>query len=286
MILNQIKLKELIKIWLEEDIGFGDVTTHATIPNENNGIGLIGAKSQGVIAGLPIVQAIFSEVDPQLEFKPLVEEGQWVEKGTVLAEVNGKVASILTGERVALNVIQRMSGIATKTYRLVQAAKQGNPNIRIADTRKTTPGLRMIEKYAVTVGGGTSHRYGLFDAVLIKDNHIKASGGILKAVEQARKAIPHTMTIEVEVESIPQVLEALEAKADIIMFDNMSIKLMKEALSLIGDQALTEASGGIMIDNIADIAALGVDVISMGSLTYSVEALDISLDLFDRKDRD
>jgi nicotinate-nucleotide pyrophosphorylase (carboxylating) len=283
MILNQSKLRQQVKEWLDEDVGAGDITSYATIPQHTKGKGIIYSKANGIIAGIPILKAIFAEVDLDIEVIPKVEDGYPLEKGSVIAELSGDLRSILTGERVALNILQRMSGIATKTNHLVQEAKKGNPNARIVDTRKTTPGLRMIEKYAVVVGGGHSHRYGLYDAVLIKDNHIKAAGGLNEAIFRARQIIPHTMTIEVEVETIAQVMEALEAKPNIIMFDNMSVDQMREAISLIGDQALTEASGGITIDNISTIAALGVDVISMGSLTYSVEVLDISLDLFEKK---
>jgi nicotinate-nucleotide pyrophosphorylase (carboxylating) len=283
MILNQSKLKEQIKQWLDEDVGFGDITTQVTVPKEVEGKGMMYAKADGVVAGIPVVKAVFAEVDPSIKVIPQTEEGQQIEKGTILVELEGRLQSILEGERVALNVMQRMSGIATRTRQVVDAAKKSNPNVRVVDTRKTTPGLRMIEKYAVSVGGGHSHRYGLFDAVLIKDNHIKGAGGLKEAVTNARELIPHTMTIEVEVENIQQVHEALESKADIIMFDNMSPEQMKEAVRLIGDQAKTEASGGITIDNIESIAALGVDIISLGSITHSVKVMDISLDLFEKK---
>lgn len=286
MFLHPNHLQTLVRQWLEEDIGPGDITSLITIPADLHGKGLIGSKAQGIFAGIPVIDAVFREIDPTVFVEPKVRDGDRLEKGTIIAEIHGNVRSILQAERVALNIIQRLSGIATKTHRLVQAAKQGNPNVRVVDTRKTTPGLRMLEKYAVCVGGGNSHRYGLYDAVLIKDNHIKAAGGLKQAVEMARKAIPHTMTIEVEVENMSMVMEALEAKADIIMFDNMSIPQMREAVQVIGDKAVTEASGGINIHNIAEISALGVKIVSMGSLTYSVESLDISLDLFERKTSD
>lgn len=283
MILNERKLRRQVQEWLEEDVGIGDITSMTTVDESLKGTGIIHAKSQGILAGIPVLQAVFREVDPELEVVVRAQDGEPLQKGTVIAEITGKVRSILTAERVALNIVQRLSGIATKTKAMVEAAKRGNPDVRVVDTRKTTPGLRMVEKYAVAVGGGHSHRFGLYDAVLIKDNHIKAAGGIFLAVQRARKAIPHTMTIEVEVESIPQVKEALEAKANLIMFDNMPLEEMKEAVRIIGGRALTEASGGITIDNIAQVAATGVDMISLGSLTYSVQALDISLDLNERK---
>jgi nicotinate-nucleotide pyrophosphorylase (carboxylating) len=283
MILNERQLRRQVQEWLEEDVGIGDMTSMTTVDESLRGTGIIHAKSEGVLAGIPVLQAVFREVDPELEVAVLAQDGERLQKGTVIAEISGKVRSILTGERVALNIIQRLSGIASKTDEMVRAAKLGNPNVRVVDTRKTTPGLRMVEKYAVAVGGGHSHRYGLYDAVLIKDNHIKAAGGIIPAVQKARAAVPHTMTIEVEVESIPQVMEALEAKTNLIMFDNMPLEEMREAVKIIAGRALTEASGGIGMDNIAQVAATGVDMISLGSLTYSVQALDISLDLFERK---
>lgn len=283
MVLNSSQLKEQVKQWLTEDIGVGDLTSMVTIPEKSIGSGIIYTKEEGILAGIPVLEAIFLEADPTIQFSPRLKDGQKISAGDVIAEVFGNVHSLLATERVALNILQRLSGIATKTKRMVVEAQKGNPNVRVADTRKTTPGLRMVEKYAVAVGGGYSHRYGLYDAVLIKDNHIKASGGIQKAVEEARKKIPHTMTIEVEVETIQQVKEAIQAKPDIIMFDNMSLELMEEALKLINGQYITEASGGITIDNIAEVAAIGVDIISIGSLTYSVDALDISIDLSEKK---
>jgi nicotinate-nucleotide pyrophosphorylase (carboxylating) len=283
MMLNESILREQVRRWLEEDVGAGDVTSYVTIPATLEGKAVIYGKENGIVAGLPVIKAIFSELDSDVSVVAKVEEGQALEAGDVIVELNGNIHSILKGERVALNILQRLSGIATRTNQVVLAAKQGNPNIKIVDTRKTTPGLRMVEKYAVTVGGGFSHRYGLYDAVLIKDNHIKAAGGIKEAITSARKKVPHTMTIEVEVETISQVIEALEAGPDIIMFDNMPLDDMRSAIDLIGNQAITEASGGITLENISTIAATGVNVISLGSLTYSVKALDISLDLFEKK---
>lgn len=283
MFMNPHQLQQQVRQWLEEDVGPGDVTCDATIPAELQGKAIMHAKTEGIFAGLPVLTAVFHEVDAALEVKPFIQDGDRISKGTILAEIYGSVHSILKAERVALNIVQRLSGIATKTNRLAERAKAGNPNVRLVDTRKTTPGLRMLEKYAVRVGGGSNHRYGLYDAVLIKDNHIKAAGGIRQAVTMARKAIPHTMTIEVEVENLEQISEALEAKADIIMFDNMPLDMMRRSVERIGKAAVTEASGGITIDNIMEVAAIGVDVISMGSLTYSVEALDISLDLYGKK---
>jgi len=274
-----------IRLWLEEDVGAGDITSMATIPAGSESRGIIHVKEDGVICGLPVAAAVFAEVDPSLAFTPRCGEGARVSRGDVVAEVYGSTRSILRGERLALNLLQRMSGIATRT-RAFADALEGAP-VRLVDTRKTTPGHRMLEKYAVRVGGGHNHRYGLYDAVLIKDNHIKASGGIAKAVAAAREFIPHTMKIEVETESLAQVEEALEAGADIIMLDNMETGLMAEAVRLIkarSPRTIVEASGGVTLETVGQIARTGVDVISVGSLTHSIRALDISLDLNERKE--
>ncbi|MET3549925.1 nicotinate-nucleotide pyrophosphorylase (carboxylating) [Paenibacillus favisporus] len=273
-------LVESIRLWLREDVGSGDVTTLSTIPAGHESKGIIHAKEDGVVAGLPVSELVFQVVDPALTFTPQVSEGDFVKKGTVLAVVEGSTHRILTGERLALNLLQRLSGIATRTRSFVDAL-EGLPT-RLVDTRKTTPGHRMLEKYAVRVGGGANHRFGLYDAVMIKDNHIKGAGGIRQAVERARAFIPHTMTIEVETESLDQVEEALEAGADIIMLDNMSQDLMKEAVRRIkakSPHVTVEASGNVSLKTVKGIAACGVDVISVGRLTYSFDSLDISLDL-------
>lgn len=273
-----------LRLWLEEDIGMGDVTTMTTIPAEQQSKAVIHVKDQGIVAGLPVAQAVFALVDPALRFEAKAQEGQLVSYGTVLAEVSGSTRSILLGERLALNLMQRMSGVATRTRQYVDAI-EGLP-VRLVDTRKTTPGHRLLEKYAVRVGGGHNHRFGLFDAVMIKDNHIKGSGGIVQAIESARAQIPHTMKIEVEVESMEQLEQALTAKPDIIMLDNMTPQQMREAVVRMKSQAphiLVEASGSVTLETIRSIAETGVDVISVGRLTYSVQALDISLDLNDRK---
>ncbi|WP_152395753.1 carboxylating nicotinate-nucleotide diphosphorylase [Paenibacillus guangzhouensis] len=277
-------LRDQIRAWLQEDIGTGDVTTAFTIPAGTQSKGIIHAKEAGVIAGIPVAQLVFEIVDPTLICYAQVEDGQYVDKGTTLLIVEGSTHSILTGERLALNLMQRLSGIATKTRKFVDAL-EGLPT-RLVDTRKTTPGHRALEKYAVRVGGGANHRFGLYDAVMIKDNHIKGAGGIKPAVERARMNIPHTMKIEVEVENFDQLEEALEAQADIIMFDNMSPSRMAEAVRLVKSRAphiVTEASGGITLESIREKAESGVEVISVGGLTYSVAALDISLDLNEKK---
>lgn len=278
-------LVESIRLWLKEDVGSGDVTTGVTIPAGHESKGIIHAKDAGVIAGMPVAQLVFEVVDPLLTFTPLVKDGEMVAKGTVLAEVEGSTHSILTGERLALNLLQRLSGIATRTRTFVDAL-EGLP-VRLVDTRKTTPGHRMLEKYAVRAGGGANHRFGLYDAVMIKDNHIKGAGGIAQAVSRARANIPHTMTIEVETESLEQVEEALAAGADIIMLDNMAPDMMKEAVRRIKAKAphvKTEASGNVSLQTVRSIAQSGVDVISVGRLTYSFESLDISLDLGAKKE--
>ncbi|MDK8184121.1 carboxylating nicotinate-nucleotide diphosphorylase [Paenibacillus sp. UMB4589-SE434] len=282
--IERLALREQIAAWLKEDIGTGDVTTAFTVPQGQQSKGIIHAKEDGIIAGLPVAEAVFEVVDPHLTFHALVQEGERVQKGTILAEVVGSTHSILTGERLALNLMQRMSGIATKTAVFVQAL-EGLP-VRLVDTRKTTPGHRALEKYAVRVGGGANHRFGLYDAVMIKDNHIKGAGSIRDAVSRAREHIPYTMKIEVETESMDQVQQAIQAGADIIMLDNMSSSNMQEAVKVIREQVphvLIEASGGVTLETIREKALSGVDVISVGALTYSFNALDISLDLNEKK---
>ncbi|WP_438448976.1 carboxylating nicotinate-nucleotide diphosphorylase [Gorillibacterium sp. sgz5001074] len=284
--LNLQKLENQIRLWLEEDIGTGDITTMTTVPLDQESKGILHVKEGGIVAGIPVAAAVFRVVDPELEFRPMVADGDRVEKGTVLAEVHGNTRSILLGERLALNLMQRLSGIATRTRQYVDAL-EGLP-ARLVDTRKTTPGHRMLEKYAVRVGGGHNHRFGLYDAVMIKDNHIKGAGGIPQAVAAARSQIPHTMKIEVEVENFNQLQQALEAGADIIMLDNMKPADMKEAVRFMKEKSphiLIEASGSVTLETIKSIAETGVDVISVGRLTYSVHALDISLDLNERKDQ-
>lgn len=279
------ELVQSIKAWLREDVGSGDVTTQMTIPVGHESKGIIHAKEDGIICGIPIAELVFEIVDPTLSFTALVEEGQAVTKGTVIIEVEGSTHAILTGERLALNLMQRLSGVASRTASFVQVL-DGLPT-RLVDTRKTTPGHRMLEKYAVRVGGGFNHRFGLYDAVMIKDNHIKGAGGIRQAVGRARKNIPHTMSIEVETENLEQVEEALAACADIIMLDNMSNEMMKQAVARIKAKAphvKTEASGNVSLETVRGIAETGVDVISVGRLTYSFSSLDISLDLNAKKE--
>ncbi|WP_063567560.1 carboxylating nicotinate-nucleotide diphosphorylase [Paenibacillus sp. O199] len=287
MILNGYNegLIESIKNWLREDVGAGDVTTNVTIPAGSQSKAVIHAKDNGIIAGITVAELVFQVVDPGLAFTPMVKDGDAVTHGTILAEVEGSTHSLLTGERLALNLLQRMSGIATRTRTYVDALE--GLSTRLVDTRKTTPGHRLLEKYAVRVGGGANHRFGLYDAVMIKDNHIKGAGGITEAVQRARAVIPHTMTIELETENMEQVREALQAGSDIIMLDNMHPDRMREAVALIREQAphvKVEASGNVSLNTIRGIAESGVDVISVGRLTYSFESLDISLDLNEKKE--
>lgn len=275
--LNFRSIDPLIELALAEDIGIGDITTESTLSPSQQGMGTIIAETGGVIAGLPIAQRVFDKIDPSLDFRTLVADGERVEAMTQIATVKGRATSILTGERTALNFLQRLSGTATLTAQFV--ATTAKYNVKIIDTRKTTAGWRAIQKYAVRVGGGYNHRFGLYDGVLIKDNHIIAAGGVAQAVKMARSAVPHTMKVEIEVETLDQVEEALHAGADILLLDNMSVELMRAAVEKIAGRAVTEASGGITLDKVEAVAATGVDLISVGALTHSVMPLDISMDL-------
>ncbi|MHB8962193.1 MAG: carboxylating nicotinate-nucleotide diphosphorylase [Saccharofermentanales bacterium] len=268
-------LDEIINRALLEDIGNGDITTLATVTEDTRIEGHFIAKEPGIICGLPIVKRIFEILDSSIKIQFNVKEGESVMKGQVIAVIYGSARWILTGERVALNFLQRLSGIATRTQEAVLQI-EGTKAV-IADTRKTTPGLRSTEKYAVRIGGGSNHRFNLADGVLIKDNHIKAAGGIAQAIARTRAYAPHLMKIEVEVESFEQIEEALKAKADVIMLDNMSIDEMKQAVGIIGGRALVEASGNMGEKDLRAVAETGVDIISIGALTHTVHAMDISL---------
>jgi nicotinate-nucleotide pyrophosphorylase (carboxylating) len=275
--LNPIAVEDLVRRALLEDIGPGDITTEATIPAGKLCTAVVLAKEEGVVCGHPVAQAVFRTLDPTVTYEILVPEGSAVTPGTPVARVSGEARSILTAERVALNFMQRMSGIATTTRKLADKIKYYHA--RLVETRKTTPGLRLIEKYAVRVGGALNHRYGLHDAILIKDNHIAVAGGIREAVHAARKVASHTSRIEVEVDTLEQLHEALESGADIILLDNMDAETMKKAVELTGGKAILEASGGITAENLEDVARTGVDIISLGVLTHSVKSLDLSLDI-------
>jgi nicotinate-nucleotide pyrophosphorylase (carboxylating) len=274
--MNRLILEKMVRSALEEDLGHGDITTevifgNAPLPAD----GVFWAKAPGVIAGFPVVTEVFRQLDPVVQCRALIAEGGRVKPGDKIGTISGPIQSLLSGERVALNFLQRLSGIATKTARLVERV-DGLP-VRIADTRKTVPGLRMLDKYAVRQGGGANHRFNLADAVLIKDNHIAACGSLTEAVQRARNGIPHTMTIEVEVETEAQVHEALSVGADIIMLDNMAPAQMAAMVKLIAGRAVVEASGNVDEQNIREVAASGIDIISSGAITHSVAALDISL---------
>jgi nicotinate-nucleotide pyrophosphorylase (carboxylating) len=265
----------IIENALREDIHTGDVTTMAVVDGKRPAKAKIIAKEPLVLAGIAVAARVFHLLDPASVFVPRHADGDSLAKGDLIAEMSGEASILLQGERVALNLLQRMSGIATLTSRYCEAVR--GTRARVVDTRKTTPGLRQLEKYSVRTGGGSNHRTGLYDGVLIKENHIAAAGGITTAITRARANIPHTLKIEIETESLDQVAEALGAGADIIMLDNMDTESMANAVKMINGRAVVEASGGVTLDSIARIAATGVDVISVGALTHSARAMDISM---------
>jgi nicotinate-nucleotide pyrophosphorylase (carboxylating) len=268
-------VRKIIRRALEEDIRSGDVTTSAALTGSETGLATALAKEDLVVAGLDVFREVFRVRDASLVFGTAVRDGAWTPRGTVLATVSGSLTSILTAERVALNLFQRMCGIATLTKQFVDAV--AGTKAKILDTRKTIPGLRILDKYSVRAGGGRNHRYGLYDGVLIKDNHIEAAGGIAEAVRRVRGQAPLMVKIEVEVKDLAEVEEALAAGADVIMLDNMPVHAMKQAVQLIGGKALVEASGNVTLATVRAIAETGVDLISAGVLTHSVRAADISL---------
>lgn len=275
--MQYLGLNELIKRALEEDIGHADITTWNLIPADHQSRGVFYAKSPGIVAGLEVSRAVFAYLDPEIRFTIYKEDGTEINPGDIIAEVAGRTTTLLTGERTALNFLQHLSGIASKTHAMAEAIKYFKAEL--VDTRKTTPGLRVLEKYAVAVGGARNHRFGLYDGVMIKDNHIKAVGSIQKAVSTLRMKVPHTVKIEVEVANLDQLQEALESRADVIMLDNMDIETMKKAVEITAGQALLEASGGINENTLMEAAKTGVDFISVGALTHSVTSLDISFNL-------
>jgi nicotinate-nucleotide pyrophosphorylase (carboxylating) len=269
---------ELIVHALEEDLGTGgDITTDAVIAPDAHSEAVVVARRAGCVAGIHVAAACFRLLDPDLAVVERVDDGDVVTEGTVLIEVSGRTRSILSAERVALNFLGRLSGIATATWAYVDAV--AGTGASISDTRKTTPGLRGLEKMAVAAGGGRNHRFGLFDAVLIKDNHIAAAGSIDRAVRAARAAVGDDVVIEIEVDTLDQLSEVLMTDADAILLDNMTLDEMREAVSLVAGRITTEASGGVNLDNVRQIADTGVDVISVGWLTHSAPALDVALDL-------
>ena len=276
--LLDIKLvDEIVGCALREDVGTGDMTTLLTVPPGTEALGEFIATQPGVLAGLVVAERVFYQCDSRVQVEPMLKEGQRFDAGAVLAVVRGEARAILIGERVALNFLQRLSGVATLTARFVEAVR--DLPVRICDTRKTTPGLRYLERYAVRVGGGFNHRFGLYDAVLIKDNHIAVCGGITEAVHRVRRALPHTMKIEVECATLQQVQEALEAGVDIILLDNMTLDDLREAVRMAKGRAFLEASGGVRLETVRPIAETGVDAISVGAITHSAPAIDIKLEL-------
>jgi len=275
--LNLDAIKSVIDYALKEDIGSGDVTTNSLIPLELSTKATMVAKSSGVIAGLAVAKYVFRTLSPDIIWKAFVNDGDKVVRGDLILEISGSYRALLTGERLALNFMQRMSGIATMTANYVNALT--GFKTKILDTRKTVPGLRILDKYAVKMGGGTNHRIGLYDMVLIKDNHIKIAGGITSAVAQIKKSVPAGIKIEVETTTIEEVKEALAAGVDIIMLDNMTNDTMAESVKIIDGRAKIEASGNMSLERLKEVAATGVDFISIGALTHSVAAFDISMNI-------
>lgn len=269
------EIDRIIRTALAEDIGWGDITTRACILPGSQSRAELVAKEDFVLAGIDVAAQVFTAVDATVSFEKLREDGRTIRRGEVFAWIKGASASLLQGERVALNLLQRMSGIATLTALFVESVE--GTGARIVDTRKTTPGLRYLEKYAVRSGGGQNHRYALCDGILIKENHIHAAGGVTAAIQRAKAAAPHTLKVEVETTTLAEVEEALLAGADIILLDNMTPDELRQAVSVVDGRTLTEASGGVNLKSVRAIAETGVDLISVGALTHSFRAVDISL---------
>lgn len=274
--MNSLHVKEQLLTFLKEDIGSGDISSEFVFNRHTQGKVLFLAKADGIFCGKDIIISAYQLLDEQIQVKQFVEDGDKIQKGERIAEVSGNVIALLSGERVILNLLQRLSGIATLTHQAVTVL--ADSHTRICDTRKTTPGLRMLEKYAVRCGGGYNHRFGLYDAIMLKDNHLSFAGSIKRAVGNVREKVGHTVKIQIEVETEDQVLEAVEAGVDIIMFDNCSPDQVKEFQQLVPSHIVTETSGGIHLENLATYRNTGVDYISLGFLTHSVPSLDISVD--------
>jgi nicotinate-nucleotide pyrophosphorylase (carboxylating) len=268
-------LNQLIDMALAEDIGPGDITTDYLVPCDSHGQGIIVAKENIVLAGLDIAKMVFQRLDPKIHFQSAYEDGAEIACGETVLSLEGRLRALLTAERPALNFLQHLSGIATQVRTYVKALK--NSRVKLVDTRKTTPGWRVLEKYAVRMGGAHNHRMGLFDGVLIKDNHIAACGGIQQAVAEARKHISHLIKIEVEVSNLAGILDALKSKVDVIMLDNMDIAQIREAVSAIRNRAIVEVSGGVTLKQLTALARTGVDLISVGAMTHSARAVDLSM---------
>ena len=275
--LDNFVVYDLVRQALKEDIGHGDLTTNSFISSDKIIEAKFNSREEGVLSGLPVVKSIFKMLDENIEFTSILNDGDKIVKGQDIAVVKGKARAILTGERVALNFIQRMSAIATKTNQFQEAIKPYKA--KISDTRKSCPNFRIFEKYSVKAGGGFPHRFGLYDAVMIKDNHIKAAGSIKEAVKTAKQNVPHTIKIEVETENFAQIIEAVDSGADIIMFDNMSVEEIKKAVEFVNGRSITEASGTIKLETINLIASSGVDYISTSAITAKAGILDIGLDV-------
>ncbi len=277
MMLPQFYVDDLIQQAIREDINYIDTSVDYLIPPEQAGKARFLAKADGVLCGLPVALRVFELLDPAFQAQCFYEDGDALRKGDIIAEISGSIAMLLKGERTALNLIQHMSGIATATARAVRLVE--GTRASITDTRKTLPGLRSLQKYAVVCGGGKNHRYNLSDGAMLKDNHIDAVGGITSAITLLRKKLGHMVKIEVETRNLDEVSEALRAGAEIIMLDNMTLDMMREAVKMTDGKALLEASGGITLDTLRPVAETGVDIISIGALTHSVQAFDISMKL-------
>ncbi len=275
MILNQFYVDNLIKTALLEDINYVDITTDYLIPEDQENEAKFLAKADGVLCGIEVALRVFTLIQPDFQYEVFIHDGEEVKKGDIIAKIKGKTRTILKGERTALNLLQHMSGISSMTNRIVKIVE--GTNASIADTRKTLPGMRPLQKYAVTVGGGKNHRFNLSDAAMLKDNHIDAGGGITNAVTKLRTKLGHMAKVELEVRTLDELREALSVDVDVIMLDNMDNDTMREAVKIADGKALLEASGGITEETIRDVAETGVDIISIGALTHSVKAFDISL---------
>lgn len=275
--MKNLLIDKLIDLAIEEDINTGDITTESLIPDSLNAVAEMTAKAEGVISGLALIRRVFEKFEKDIKWTPFVKDGEKVKRGDVILRIEAKYSTLLKGERISLNILQRMSGIATKTADYVNELK--GYKTELLDTRKTVPGMRIFDKQAVSDGGAKNHRMGLYDLVMIKDNHIKIAGSITKAVEQIRKNVGQGIKIEVETTNLDEVKEALECNVDIIMLDNMSNDLMKEAVMVVAGRTKIEASGNMTIERLKSVAETGVDYISVGALTHSVTALDISMNI-------
>ena len=277
VLLHDFIVEEHVKNALKEDIGFSDITTDYLVPEDEVITAKLNTRQDGILCGIDIVEMVFKILSKEVRIEKYFKDGEKIKKGDTLAVITGPARAILIGERTALNYVQRLSGIATETNKYQVAI--GNNKARITDTRKTTPGFRMFEKYAVFTGGARLHRFNLADCVMIKDNHIQFAGSITNAVNKIRERLSHTHKIEIECDTIEQVKEAINAKADIIMLDNMNCDLMKQCVELIGDKAMVEASGNVTIETIGEIAKTGVDVISSSAIVAKAKTLDVALDM-------